>query len=98
MLHIVRQSPFESPSWKRCLGALLRDDVLLLIENGVFCGLQKTKSHNLPFALVREGRVFVLEEDAVARGIAKRLIDDIQRINFDAFVDLTITHYPIMQW
>lgn len=98
MLHIVRHSPFESPSLKHCLAAFLCDDVLLLIENGVFCALRGVESSELMTLLAGEEKVFVLMEDVLTRGISERLIDNLQHINFDGFVDLTIAHYPIMHW
>ena len=40
---------------------------------------------------------FVLEQDAIARGVAPNL-RAVQFIDYDAFVTLTVKHHPSVSW
>ncbi len=98
MLHIIRDSFSESASLKNCLAVYAPQDVLLLIENGVFCALSATESGNQLEDLANKQQVFVLTPHALERGVLDRLIDKIQLIDFSGFVDLVVEQYPVLQW
>ena len=98
MLHIIYKSPSESQSWENCLAAFSSQDVILFIENGVFCALLDSISGNQFINLAEQGKVFLLAQHAIERGVLYRLIDGLQSVDFDGFVNLTIEHYPILRW
>lgn len=98
MLHIIYKSPSESQSFENCLAACAPQDVILLIENGVFCALLDSISGNQFVNLAKQKKVFLLAEHAIERGVLSRLIDNLQSIDFEGFVDLTVEHYPVLRW
>ncbi|MDR9830737.1 sulfurtransferase complex subunit TusB [Vibrio sp. FNV 38] len=61
------------------------DDVLLLIENAVYAGV----NHHRSFFGLKERKVYALHEDLQARGIENRLSPSVLKVNFDGFVQLT---------
>lgn len=98
MLHIIRHSFSESESLKNCLTVYKPHDVLLLIENGVFCALSGTASGDQLAQLASQQSIFVLTPHATERGVLDRLIDETQLIDFEGFVDLVVQQYPVMYW
>jgi tRNA 2-thiouridine synthesizing protein B len=92
MLHIFRESPLQSPRFELCLDYLADVDALLLIEDGVYGA-----ALNLPRLkiLAGSGRLFVLIDDAQARGID---IDQGQGITMGQWVQLTAEHANCLTW
>jgi tRNA 2-thiouridine synthesizing protein B len=98
MLHIVYQSPVDSQNLKDCLAVFSLEDVLLLIENGVFCALSGTALSEKLADLANSQRIFVLTPHAAERGVLNQLMHKIQLIDFEGFVDLVVEQYPILRW
>lgn len=98
MLHIVNQSPGEGHSLASCLRAAREGHSLLLIEDGVYaatspcapvCGLQEA---------ARRLKVYVLQPDLEARGMAQKRIADATPIDYAGFVELVAEHPTNQTW
>lgn len=98
MLHIINQSPFTSESLKRCEKMLGDSDVILLIEEGVYAAMAETVFSELINQILKKNKIFVLAPDAQACGIIEKIMPGITLISYEEFVDLTIQHYPILNW
>jgi tRNA 2-thiouridine synthesizing protein B len=98
MLHIIDQSPWGAANVTRCLAVCSAQDKILLIENGVFCGLSGTPSAQQLTLWCETKQVFLLLPHAVERGIASRLLPNLVCIDFAGWVGLVELHYPIMRW
>ena len=85
VLHTLSGSP-ESSAFADCLRLISPGDALLLMGDGVYCGLAATVPyealHNCGAAL------YVLETDAMAAGVLER-IGDITVIDIEEFVGLS---------
>lgn len=70
------------------------DDVILLIEDAVYCANANHQHHSY----LAGKQVFCLSEDAVARGISSLIADSVQMTDYRGFVSLTAQHTPSMTW
>ena len=84
MLHII-----SNPNFKDYQVYINSDDCLLFIADGIY---------NLVNNEAYEHTVYVLENDAKARGIAEKITASFRFINYDEFVALTIKYEKIMSW
>ena len=96
-LHTVNKSPFESSSFKTCLGLAKSGSTVLLIEDGVYAATSGnsaadaiSKSDGINFA--------VLGPDVQARGIADKLADGIKVVDYNGFVELVAEHGTVQAW
>lgn len=84
VLHIVnRPAALES-----CLGASSADDIVLLIEDGVYAGAGANVSREL----------HAIDVDVRARGIAARMNKQVKVVTFTDFVRLAEVNNPIVTW
>ena len=91
MLHTVNKSPFSNTSLESCLRFITPDDVILLMEDGVYAAARGTgRSHLIEQALQR-GKVYALQADLKARGLTD-LIEGVELADYDTFVDLLEQH------
>jgi tRNA 2-thiouridine synthesizing protein B len=97
MLHTVNKSPFESNSFKTCLGLAKSGSTVLLFEDGVYAATAGTSAadaisnaNGITFA--------VLGPDAQARGIDGKLADGIKVVDYDGFVDLVAESDQVQAW
>jgi tRNA 2-thiouridine synthesizing protein B len=82
-LHIVnRFSALTS-----CLEVAASDDSVLLIQDAVYALTQAPPRVLLAIA-----------EDVRARGLESRLQEDVRLVDYAEFVDLTVTHQPLISW
>lgn len=91
-LHIIKSHHESSKSLHQCLSFAQNDDVLLLIEDGVYSALQSTLSVNI------KNPCYVLKADLEARGILNEIAAHFQIIDYDGFVELTEQHKKIISW
>ena len=99
MLHTVNKSPFETATLKSCLGHTRKGDAVLLIEDGVFGALKGTDASGDVWSRRVEVSFYVLGPDAAARGLTKdRMIDGINVIDYEGFVDLVAKHKTSQAW
>jgi len=99
MLHIVNKSPFEKSSFSSCLSHAKKGDSILMIEDATVGAIKdSTFSSQLISALI-DKNVYVLTGDLLARGInQERIIEGIQLVDYEGFVDLTVDNHPIQSW
>lgn len=96
MLHTVNKSPFQNNSLENCLRLLQQDDVILLLEDGVYAAAAGTAKSSLIERVVKQHRVYAIEADLKARGLG-RLIQGVQVAGYGDFVDLVERH-PVHAW
>ncbi|OAN17091.1 sulfur relay protein TusB [Photobacterium jeanii] len=96
MLHTVTTSPFQSQALADCLRYSSENDVILLLQDAVVAAIDE---NNWCQTLKNSGRkVYLLQEDARARGLIDKLTTDVEVIDYTGFVALTITHDTQMKW
>ena len=94
-LHLVNRAASSSDALQRCLSLSLPGDVVLLIEDGVYGALPEV------FAILdRDPAVTVqaLLADVEARGLQRRLANQIDVIDYAGFVELTEQNNPVVSW
>jgi len=99
LLHTVNKSPFDKSSLESCLKHAKAGSKVLLIEDGVYGALKGTAvSDKLQQAIGSDIAVYVLEPDVKARGIADKLMDGINLVNYEGFVDLVVEQDKVQAW
>lgn len=91
ILHTVNKSPPGSDCLAACLGAAAPEDLLLLIEDGVYALIPGSMGAKL---LAGHAGIRVLESDLVARGLAPSQ----QMIDMDEFVRLAAEADKVVSW
>ncbi len=96
MLHLVFKSPYQSNGLSECLHMVSDGDEILLLEDAVVAAVAETKSClALP---LKKKCVYVLHEDAEARGLVQHLTNEIKLIDMKGFVELTEKHITQISW
>lgn len=93
-LHLINNS---SNALQSCLRIAQKDSAILLIEDAV---MAVTKNSDLSEQIknyLAENKVYVLEPDLKARGIS-RVIEGIEKIDYDGFVKLTVEYSGVQSW
>jgi tRNA 2-thiouridine synthesizing protein B len=97
MLHIINKSPLTNSALNSCLRVAQSGDILL-IEDAVYAAT----SGNAFEGKIREAmgrfKVYVLQPDLEARGLADRLIAGVTPVDYGGFVDLTTTNKNCQSW
>lgn len=98
MLHIVNKSPFQTSTLETCLRMAQAGHALLLIEDGVYAATVGSSAQ----ASVRQAcatlKVYALRPDLDARGMTDKLMDGVTLVDYDGFVDLTVTYKTSHSW
>ncbi|MBV1873910.1 MAG: sulfurtransferase complex subunit TusB [Gammaproteobacteria bacterium] len=98
ILHKISLSPTSSSNLHECLRLCRSGHSILLTGNGVYGAMQNSSvSKQLQIALSNI-KIYALEEDIIARGIALSLMPGIELITYNEFVDLTIEHSKTCSW
>ena len=92
-LHLINKSPNGSDAFEACLRVIAAEDVILLIEDGVYAGLAGTES-----ARVLAGVGSALIADLDARGLQERLGKGISTVDDSGFVELCTRCDRVMSW
>lgn len=99
MLHTVNKSPFERNALDSCLGHAEAGSAIILIEDAVYAALAGTAASAKVEAKVAANKIFVLEADLKARGVAdKALIAGVTVVDYAGFVDLVVEHGTVNAW
>jgi tRNA 2-thiouridine synthesizing protein B len=97
MLHIINKSPLTNSALESCLRVAQSGDILL-IEDAVY----GATTGNAFEARLREAmgrfRIYVLQPDLEARGLADRIIEGVSPVDYGGFVDLTSTNTSCQSW
>lgn len=94
MLYTVNKSPLMFGNLKSVLGIASADDPILLYEDGVYAAARGTASEELVRQALDDHPVYALDADLEARGLVA-LIDGIQVIDYDGFVELVEQHHVV---
>jgi tRNA 2-thiouridine synthesizing protein B len=98
MLHIVNKSPYERNALESCLRLAQPGSALLLIEDGVYAATRGNAAEaRLKDAMARL-KVYALKPDLEARGVAGRVIDGIELVDYGGFVDLACGQPNCQSW
>lgn len=97
-LHTVNRSPYSHEALRSCVKICAPSDAILLLEDGVLGALPSPHNSHLS-VLIQEGvKVFAIDADVQARGLASRLISGVTLIDYEGFVELTIQHTRVQSW
>jgi tRNA 2-thiouridine synthesizing protein B len=96
MLHIVNKSHRQTTSLESCLRLAQDGHALLLIEDGVYAATKAGAAALAP-ALGRL-KVYALQPDLAARGMAGALVDGVTAVDYGGFVDLVAEHGTPQSW
>ena len=99
MLHIIKKSPYESSALNDAVNYIgQNDDVVLLVEDGVYAAKKGCKFEALLRNLTQKNSVYCLLADIKARGIQENeLAENIKVIDYKGFVEKVVEHNP-MTW
>lgn len=93
MLHIYRDSHYPSSNLERCLCQMGKEDVLLLIEDGVYL----TQYSILALKkLAEQNQVFILIDDTDARGL--HIKAPYQSADMAKWISLSTEHDKSLTW
>ena len=98
MLHIINKSPFQTSTLDTCLRMAQAGNALLLIEDGIYAATAGSAAE----ARIRQActtlKVYALQPDMDARGVAGKLIEGVTPVDYAGFVDLTVEHSTSHSW
>jgi tRNA 2-thiouridine synthesizing protein B len=99
MLFTVNKSPFGTDHLQSALAFAPKGSPVLLYEDGVYAALEGTRTAELVKSALKDHGIYALQADLEARGLnvagqaePSRLIDGIQVIGYDGFVELVEQH------
>jgi tRNA 2-thiouridine synthesizing protein B len=99
MLHTINKSPFEKTSLDTCLRLAKPGSEILLLEDGVYAAVKGTAVEQKMLEALSDYTVYALGPDLKARGIEEdRLIDGIEVVGYDGFVDLAANSDRVQSW
>ena len=92
MLYMVNKSPLMFGNLKSALKIAPTGEPILLYEDGVYAAVEGAASEDTIRQALEQHPVYALKADLEARGLTG-LIDDIQVIDYDGFVELVEQHH-----
>ncbi len=97
MLHIINKSPLTNAALESCLRVAQSGDILL-IEDAVYAATLGNAFAEKIQAAMENFKVYVLQPDLEARGLADRLVAGISAVDYDGFVELTVANKNCQSW
>ncbi|MGV8836730.1 sulfurtransferase complex subunit TusB [Cellvibrio sp.] len=98
-LHTINKSPFAHSTLFSCLRVCVERDGILLLEDGVFGTITSAPGADELQLLIQRGvKVFALINDIKARGLEEKLAPNIELIDYNTFVQLTLDHRCVQSW
>lgn len=97
MLHIINKSPLTNSALDNCLRVAQRGDILL-IEDAVYAATTGNAFEGKIREAMGRFKVYVLQPDLDARGLADRIIADVTPVDYGGFVDLTAANKNCQSW
>jgi tRNA 2-thiouridine synthesizing protein B len=91
MLYTVNKAPLSANNLDSVLRVAQPGSPILLYEDGVYAALPGAQSSGTVSSALSKHPVYALDADLEARGV-KTVIDGIQVIGFDGFVELVEQH------
>jgi len=97
-LHTINKSPFDRNSLESCLRVISDNDVILLIEDGVYAATG-TSFSGVVEAAAKSHSVYVLGPDLSARGMKEDgIVEGVKVVDYEGFVDLVTEHDKTNSW
>jgi tRNA 2-thiouridine synthesizing protein B len=97
MLHIINKSPLDRNSLDTVL-ATAAEGAILLIEDGVYAATKGNAFEGKLKGAMGKFKVYALQGDLEARGIADRVTDGITAVDYAGFVDLVAEYKTNQSW
>jgi tRNA 2-thiouridine synthesizing protein B len=98
MLHIVNKSPTERNSLDSCLRLATKGSAVLLIEDAVYAATKGTAAAAKLQSAMADLKIYALAPDLNARGVADRVIEGVNLVDYGGFVDLVAEHNTCQSW
>lgn len=98
MLHIVNKSHSQTSSLQSCLRLARPGHALLLIEDAIYAATQGGAASSGLADAARLLKVYALQPDIDARGMAGKLIEGVTAVDYAGFVDLVAAHPNNQSW
>ena len=98
MLHIVNKSHAQTRTLDSCLLLAKPGHALLLIEDAVYAATRGGAASSGIADALKTLRVYALQPDVEARGMAGKLIDGVAAVDYAGFVDLVAEHRNNQSW
>jgi sulfur relay protein TusB/DsrH len=95
-LHIINASSERRAALENCLRAASPGDTVLLVGNGVFWAVASMYEDVAKRA--SDITCIALAADVASRGIGHLVTGAVKQVDDGAFVDLVVTHHPIVSW
>ncbi|MCP4538267.1 MAG: sulfurtransferase complex subunit TusB [Chloroflexi bacterium] len=94
MLYTINKSPLMFGNLNSVLRIAPTDNPILLYEDGVYAAVAGAASENTIRQALEQHPVYALQADLEARGLTS-LVDGIQIIDYDGFVELVEQHHVV---
>jgi tRNA 2-thiouridine synthesizing protein B len=98
MLHIVNKSHTQTSALASCLRLAKAGQALLLTEDAVYAATQAGASSSGIAGAMKQLKVYALQPDVDARGMAGKLVDGVTAVDYAGFVDLVAEHPTNQSW
>ncbi len=96
MLHIINKSPLTNSAFDSCLRVAQNGDILL-IEDAVYAAVAGASEQQVREAM-KQFKFHVLQPDLEARGVADRVIEGVNKVDYAGFVDLVAQNKNCQSW
>jgi sulfur relay protein TusB/DsrH len=98
MLHIVNKSATDRGSLQSCLAMATKGSAVLLIEDAVYAATKGSVAAAKIQAASADLKIYALGPDLAARGMAARVMDGVNVVDYGGFVDLVAEHNSCQTW
>ena len=98
MLHIVNKSHTQTGSLASCLRLAQAGSALLLTEDAIYAATAAAAAGSGIAAATARMKVYALQPDVQARGMAGKLADGVTAVDYAGFVDLVAEHPNNQSW
>ena len=97
VLHIINRS-FPHPAFDMARSASTAEDAFLFMEDGVTALLAGGHADASLYEWMAAGKAYALTADVKARGIEGKLVQWVERVDYDGFVELTERYPTVLSW
>jgi tRNA 2-thiouridine synthesizing protein B len=97
MLHIINKSPLTNSALDSCM-RVSQSGEILLIEDAVYAATKGSAMEGKIAESLGRFKVYVLQPDLEARGLADRIIAGVTLVDYAGFVDLVTTNKNCQSW
>jgi len=98
MLHIVNKSPTERNSVDTCLAHAKKGSKVLFIEDAVYAATKGGAAEAKVKSAMADVTIYALQPDLAARGMADRVIEGVNLVDYGGFVDLVAEQANCQSW